>query len=68
MGHCNFPILHPKVGLKAFLIFTLQFPYFASASDRLKCLWKTLKDDDKQAIWDYLNVLLFLSCEVHEKK
>jgi hypothetical protein len=47
---------------------SIQFPYFAAASERLKALWNTLSVDDKEAIWDHLNVLLYLCCEVHEPK
>lgn len=46
----------------------IQFPYFASASERLMDLWKTLNEIDQEALWDHLNVLLYLSCEVHEPK
>lgn len=45
----------------------MEFPYFASASQRLKDLWKTLDDTNQQAIWDHLNVLLYISCEANEK-
>lgn len=51
-----------------FLDGSLQFPYFASGSQRLKDLWKTLNESDQQAIWDHLNVLLYISCEAHEVK
>ena len=44
----------------------MQFPYFESASQRLKDLWKSLDETNQQAIWDHLNVLLWISSEAHD--
>lgn len=40
---------------------TLTFPYFEKASDRIRLLWESVGDADREAVWDHLNVLIMLS-------
>jgi len=39
----------------------MTLPYFEKASNRIRMLWQNGSDADRNAIWDHINILVYLS-------